>query len=437
MLFTALAAILVVGGVALMVTITSLLHLCQPNEVLVFSGRRRTRPDGSVTGYRIIRGGRGLRVPLFEVVDRVDLSNMIIDVAVSGAYSKGGIPLTVQGVANIKVSGEEPLLSNALERFLGQSRAQISSVAQDTLEGNLRGVLATLTPEEVNQDKERFSGQLAQEAEHDLNRIGLVLDTLKIQSVSDDVGYLDAIGRIPGARIRMEATIAEAEARAEAAEKKWSTTMVGELSKIAAQVEILRQQNVRRIADATTKREATIAEQRSEVQALTAGARAQITTQDVRAEQVRLQLTADVVRPAEARRLKAVQDAKAGAAEVIESGIATAQVLKDLAKSYSRSGGSGRDALLMQKLLPVIEKLSSAGHLKIDRVTMLGNSTGTGGENLAGKLVDYNEQVRAATGIDLASLARQEASARTGETPTAPGGTSKEVVRQTRPEDEA
>ena len=74
--------------------------------------------------------------------------------------------------------------------------------------GGLRAV-ATLTPEQVNQDKEAFAGKLTEEAEHDLNRIGLVLDTLKIQNVSDDVGYLNAIGRMRSAHIRRDAAIAE------------------------------------------------------------------------------------------------------------------------------------------------------------------------------------------------------------------------------------
>ena len=106
----------------------------------------------------MVRGGRALRMPLFELVDSVDLTNIAIDIEVKGAYSKGGIPLNVHGVANIKLPGEEPLLNNAIERFLGRSRARRScAIAKETLEGNLRGVLAQLTPEEVNQDKTRFA----------------------------------------------------------------------------------------------------------------------------------------------------------------------------------------------------------------------------------------------------------------------------------------
>ena len=188
---------------------------------------------------------------------------MIIELTVRNAYSRGGIPLTVQGVANIKVPGEEPLIHASLERFLGKSRGEIMQVARETLEGNLRGVLAILTPEQVNQDKEAFAMKLTEEAEHDLTNIGLILDTLKIQNVTDDVGYLDSIGRMRSADIRRKAQVAEAQAKAQAEEQKWANTREGEIAKVNAGIEIARKENERRIADATTKREAMIAEERA------------------------------------------------------------------------------------------------------------------------------------------------------------------------------
>jgi flotillin len=90
----------------------------------------------------------------------MDLTNMPIEVQVQSAYSKGGIPLNVHGIANVKVAGEQPVLDNAIERFLGVGRDKIMAVAKETLEGNLRGVLATLTPEEVNEDKIKFAQSL-------------------------------------------------------------------------------------------------------------------------------------------------------------------------------------------------------------------------------------------------------------------------------------
>ena len=143
---------------------------------------------------------------------------------------------------------------------------------------------------------------MLEEAEHDLSNLGLVLDTLKIQNVSDDVGYLDAIGRMRSAQIRCTAQIAEAETQSQAAVVKWQNYMTGEMSKLDAQVNIYRKENDRRIADARTRREAVIAEQVAEVQALMAQTQAEIAMQDARIEQVRLQLRADVIQPAEAQR---------------------------------------------------------------------------------------------------------------------------------------
>jgi flotillin len=404
----AVGAILVMGVITVLGVVKRVLYVCQPSEVLIFSGRRRVAGNGRIAGYRIIRGGRGIRVPLFETVNRMDLTNMIIDVRVTNAYSKGGIPLSVQGVANIKVPGEEPLLNNCLERFLGQSREEIMKIARETLEGNLRGVLAGLTPEQVNKDKEEFASKLAEEAEQDFSKLGLVVDTLKIQNVSDDVGYLDAIGRQISAQIRRSAQIAEAEARAEAAEQKWRNTMNGELSKLDADIEISRKENDRRVADARTRRDAMIAQQLGEVQALVAQANAEVDTQQARIEQVRLQLDADVIQPAEAARRESEENAKGEAAKIVEQGRATAKVLTDIAERYNTSGRAGRDILLMQKLAPMMAKIShSMGSLKVDQLTVLGKGGNDDGD-LAGKLVTYGEQIKAATGIDVPALLRQK-----------------------------
>ncbi len=405
--FLALLAIIAIAAIALITILKNVLYVCQPNEVLIFSGRSRDA-DGRKVGYRIVKGGRTFRVPILETVDQMDLTNMAIEVSVRNAYSRGGIPLTVQGVANIKIPGEEPLIHNALERFLGMSRAQIAEIAQETLEGNLRGVLATLTPEQVNTDKEAFAAKLTEEAEHDLNRIGLVLDTLKIQNVSDEVGYLSAIGRMRSADVRRDAQIAEAEAAAAAAQVKWHNVMQGELSKIEAEIEVARKGNDRRIADARTRREAVIAEQRAQVQAMIAQTRGEVQMQAARIEQVRLQLQADVVQPAEAERSRAIANAKADAARVIEQGKATAKVLGSLSATYRDSQGTGRDVLLMQKLVPILRSVSGTiGALHVDRLTVVGSSNGNG--SLAGSIVNMSEQFKAATGVDVPKMLRERA----------------------------
>jgi flotillin len=144
---------------------------------------------------------------------------MIIDVAVENAYSLGGIPLSVQGVANIKIAAKDPTLGNAVERLMGKSRDEVIRIAKEILEGNLRGVLSQLTPEEVNEDKIKFAEKLLVEADQDLSKLGLSLDTMKIQAVHDDRGYLDSIGRQKSAEIVKTARIAEARAKADAIQR--------------------------------------------------------------------------------------------------------------------------------------------------------------------------------------------------------------------------
>lgn len=407
----ALAIIGFIAFLAILLVVKNVLYVGGPNEVMIFSGFARQAADGRTIGYRFVKGGRTFRVPLLETVDRMDLTNMVIELTVKNAYSRGGIPLTVLGVANIKIPGEEPLIHNALERFLGKSRGEIMEIARETLEGNLRGVLATLTPEQVNQDKEAFAARLTEEGEHDLSMIGLVLDTLKIQNVSDEVGYLDATGRKRSAEVRRNAQIAEAIAKAEAAEQKWRNTMEAEVAKLEAHIQVAAKENERRIMDARTKREAMIAEQRAEVQALIAQAQAEVAMQEARIEQVRIQLQADVIQPAEASRLQAEQNAKADASKLIEQGRATATVLKNLAATYCAAGTSGRDVLLMQKLVPMLSQITSTiGELRIDRLTVIGeshgNGSGKGESSLAGKLVETSEQIKAAMGIDVPTMIR-------------------------------
>jgi flotillin len=385
--------------------VKSLLYVIAPNEALIFSGRVRTIGKREV-GYRVVRGGRGLRAPLFELVDSVDLTNIAIDIEVKGAYSKGGIPLNVHGVANVKLPGEEPLLNNAIERFLGRTRPEIMKIAKETLEGNLRGVLALLTPEEVNQDKARFAQTLLEEAEHDLSRIGLVLDTLKIQNITDDVGYLNSIGRIQGARVRMDAAIAEARAVADASAQQSLNWSASQVAKVDADLAIAQQETQKRIVDAQTRREAMIAEAEGQVKATLAQVTADIERNKARLLQVKRQLDADVVRAAEADQKAREEQARGAAATVVERGRAEAQALKSVFQAFAEAGPGAREVLALQQVMPLLAEVSGASRqLVVGKVTVLPG--GDGGGNFAKSAIAANEQIKAATGVDLAAAARR------------------------------
>jgi len=385
--------------------IRNLLFVSTPNEALVFSGRARSVGDREL-GYRIVRGGRSLRTPLLEKVSSIDLTMFTIDVVVQNAYSRGGIPLNVIGVANVKVAGDEPLIDNAIERFLGREQPEIMRIAKETLEGNLRGVLAQLTPEQVNEDKTRFAQTLIEEAERDMHRMGLALETLKIQNVSDDVGYLNSIGRIRGAEVRKNAAIAEASLQADAAVQKATNTMSAEVARISADFEISRQQYKKRILDATSKREAMIAEAQGQVFSLISQVRAEIERQGARVLQVQRQLDAEVVQPAEADRKAAEEKARGEASRIIEQGRAQAAALHALVEEYKKAGPTAREVLVLQKLLPLVGAISGADRkLSVQKVTVLPQSHG--GDDWAKRAISTSEQLRAATGVDLGAIGRR------------------------------
>ena len=425
-----LTALVVVGFVVY--TLKNLLRVSSPNEVLILSGGTHAVGE-KVVGYRAIRGGRAVRIPLLESVDRMDLSNIPIEILVKGAYSKGGIPLNIQGIAHVKLPGEEPRLSNAVERFLGRSRVEILAVARETLEGNVRGVLAQLTPEQVNQDKAAFADKLLDEAEHDLHRMGLVLDTLKIQNVTDDANYLNSSGRMSGANVRMQASIVEARTQAEAAEQKADNWARSEVAKIDADLSIARAETDKRIKDALSKREAMIFEARGQVLAQIAQARAEISRQTARALQVERQLVADVIQPADADRRNLEEQARGDAAKIIELGRAEAEALKLLVAEFRKAGPNAREVLALQQMMPLLPEISGARRAtKIATLTVL--PEGEGGEgSLARRLIGASAQIRAATGLDLAELASRFGAQSPGVSPLLASPAAQQAERTSAP----
>jgi flotillin len=396
--------IAIIGLVVITTAIRNLYYICQPNEVLIFAGTTRWVPSlRKRVGYRLVKGGSSLRMPLFERVLRLDLTNLIIELKVVGAYSKGGIPLRVEGVANIKIAGEEPIIHNAIERLLGKNREEIRRIAKETLEGNLRGVLASLTPQQVNQDKLAFVRSLQDEAEADLAKLGLVLDTLQIQNISDDVGYLDSLGRKQRAELLRDARIAEAQAQAQAAIQAAENSRLTQFAQIEAEMQIIQAEAQRRIRDAVTRREALIAEIQADVGAKLVRTQADLAVQRERIMQVRQQLQADVVAPAEAECAQATEQAQAAAAQIIENGKALVAGMQELAASWQQGGAYARQIFLLQKLEPLLQSLAATvPQVHLQQVTVLDNAAPVTG------LVTFLEQVQAATGVDLKQLLPQK-----------------------------
>lgn len=398
-----LIVIALLGVGAFVFTIRNLIYICGPDEVLIFSGSKRRYLDRFL-GYRIIKGGRGVRIPLLETVDRLALTNMNIDVQVHGAYSKGGIPLNVQAVANVKVAGEEPTIHNAIERLLPKTRDEIMRIAKETLEGNLRGVLATLTPEEVNEDKIKFAESLTVEAGEDLAGLGLALDSLKIQNVTDDQGYLQAIGRQQTAELEARATIAEARAKSESVVRDAANFEGTRLRQVDEELKIARSQAERRIVDAETKREALVREEQATVEAAIARAEAEVRVEKARIEMVHKQIQAETIQPAIAHRDAAVFNARGAAEKIVADGEAHAEAIRKIAQVWATSGDAGKSVLVLQKLHQITGVMTSTmPQIRVANMTMIDDQGEEG--TLPKRAISAMEQIKHATGVDVASMA--------------------------------
>src|SRR5918998_4883944 len=183
-----------------------------PNRAAVISGRSRKLPDGTKVGYRLVRGGATLIVPFLEKVEYLSLNVLTVPLATSRAYTVQGVPVSVKAVANVKIKGDDDSMRAAAERFLGMKPDEFHKLVFQTLEGHLRAILGTLTVEEINNDRQSFAQKLTTEAAGDLEKMGIGLEALTIQEISDEEGYLDALGKKRTAEVRRDADIGEAEA---------------------------------------------------------------------------------------------------------------------------------------------------------------------------------------------------------------------------------
>lgn len=386
--------------------VKSLIIICPPNRVAVISGRSKALPDGRTVGYRSLKGGRTVRIPIIEQVSWMDLNNIPLEVSVLNAYSKGAIPLNVQGIANVKVSSNDALLSNSVERFLNVPHESIAQIAKETLEANLRGVLATLTPEEVNEDRLKFSQFLIEEADDDIKTLGLELDVLKIQNVTDEVGYLDSVGRRRTAEVLKEARVAEAQRRAEAETAEAESRQKAEIAQAQARRNIVEEENLLRVRSAELDGVARASEEEARVAGEKAKAVAEQELELERIELERRRLQADVVLPAQAALEARQMEARADAAHIVEEGAAQVDVFNRLTEQYQAAGDDAHDIFVLN-LLPdlVAQIVSTINSIDIDKMTVIDSGDGTAlpgvVKQLPGSVISVAEQIQTATGVDI------------------------------------
>lgn len=404
-----------VGAAALMLLIIFFkanIVLCQPNELVVIAGRHRKLADGSRVGYRVLRGGRGFKLPLVESVARLPLTSLPVELFIEKVMSQGMVPVTLEAKATVKLAGREADgMDEAIERFLGKGPDVVAKTAKQALDGALRGVVATMKPEEANANRLDLARQASEQARADLRRLGIVLDFLQIQEVSDDQGYLESIGRKSNAAVQRDARIAEAKADAEARIVAAEQKRVGREAEIAAEKAIVKYENSLAVERADLEAETNRAEERSRVAGDIARVTEQVELETKRAEHSEKREQADTVVPAKAKREAAMLEAEGQSAHILEEGRAKARALELLHEQWK--GGEAENLFLIHLMPELIDKVTRvvAENLRIDKLTILDSGNGEGlpayVKNLTNSAVVMIEQMKNVTGIDIAKLAKQ------------------------------
>jgi flotillin len=392
-----------------------------PNAVAVLSGRKRKLPDGRIVGYRMVKGGAALRIPLLEKVEYLHLNVMTIPLEIKRAYTLKGVPVSVKAVANVKIRGDDTSLQAAAERFLGMTHVEIQKVVFQTLEGHLRSILGTLTVEEVNSDRQSFAQKLTSEAATDLEKMGLGVDVLTIQEISDEEEYLNALGKRRTAEVKRDATIGEAEAHRDAKIKSSQALQEGEQAKFKADAEISQASRDFMIRQAqyqaeieTQKARAGQAGPLSE-----ATARQAVVAEEVRVERTRTQeliavqeqevlrrqkeLEATVIKPAEADRQAAIVRAEASKQAAILEAEGRRSALIALAEAEQeklRKEGLGRAAAVEAEGRAEAAKIEAIGLAQAKAIEAQGVAEAAAILRKAEAWKQFNESARLQTVLE-------------------------------------
>jgi len=291
--------------IALVVIFKSMWRVAEPNEALIISGLRTGDEDAAGLGFKVVTGRGTLVVPGLQTVRRLNLDINEAELAVR-CVTKQGIEVGVQGVVIFKIGDDEVSVSNAARRFLGQQEKMVAKIV-NVFEGHLRSIIGSLTMEEIVRERERLTQETAGAAGSELEKLGLVIDTLQIKDLEDPTGYIQNLAKPHAAAVEKEARVAQAlanqqatQAEAEAQARQAQAVRASQIAQAQYQAEIdqarATSQQAGPLADAAARQEVVV--QETEVAKLEGARREQ-------------QLQAEVRRPADAARYKVEQEAQA------------------------------------------------------------------------------------------------------------------------------
>ncbi len=213
-----------------------------PNQVLIISGLNHNIVDEQgqkqKVGYRMKKGGGAFIWPLVERSDILSLEVMTIDITTPEVYTELGVPVIVDGVAQIKVKGDDASIRTAAEQFMSKGSKEIMNVALQTVEGHLRAILGTMTVEAIYKKRDDFSTRVQEVAATDLANMGLQIVSFTLRDIRDKHGYLEALGKPRTAEVKRDAVIAQAEADRDSVIRSAEAKKSGEVARLIAETNI-------------------------------------------------------------------------------------------------------------------------------------------------------------------------------------------------------
>ena len=291
---------------------------------------------------------------------------------------------------------------------MGKGPDAVMKTAQQAIEGALRGVIAGVSPEEANRDRLDLTTKATARAREDLQSLGIVLDFLQILEISDEQRYLDAIGRQKNAEVQRDALIAEAKSDSDARQVSAEQKHLGREAEITAELKIVAAENSLAVRTSELQTKANQAQERAKIAGEIARAEEEIELQAKRADRNENRERADTIIPAKAQREASMLKAEGKASRIVEEGKATAKAIELMEEQWQ--DGSTRDLFLIRLMPELLDKVTRvvADNLRIDKLTILDGGDGSGMpayvQNLTKSAVTMLEQLKNATGIDIAQL---------------------------------
>jgi len=404
-----LAVLFVVAVMFVIGLVRSHLYICRPNEMLIVSGRRHRLQSGESVNFTVILAGTHLRIPFLQKVDRMDLRVIPIELNVTKVLSNGGIPLDIHAIANVKISSDPRFAYNAVERFLGVPRDEIWKNAKQTLEGSLRDVISQLTPEQVNQDRIEFANQLVEVTNQVFNKMGLQIDTLKIQRVEDEANYLINLGRAQIANAIRDAENAENQAGQEVAQAEAAARQQAEVAAKDAEIGIAQRRNQLRQIVGKLEGDAQAVEREAKAAVEQAQAEAEQELQELRREVEQRRLHVEMVLPADARREAALLLAEGEAALRREQGAASAEAMRMLAEALASAGPQAREMFVLSQLDTLVAQVAEkAGGLQVREIQIIDSGDGKALPSVAASypaiVTEVLRTLKDLTGVDIPAI---------------------------------